>query len=111
MVCWDWKNKVGEVVISTGKRSPHDPFDLMTLSIYEGANCMMVLLYEYQDPTGKDKYIFQGYFDNLDHFKRNFNSLKEEVVRWVFNKTTNDVKKVAQALIKYGFEVHYLPSK
>lgn len=92
-VNWYWKDKAGQITFKSesGKYS---------YNIYAGSNCMAVILYEYKDKeTNKDMYIFQGFWDNLEHLKRCMGIIGK------------DKDNLYQDVIKLKLNIYYLPKE
>ena len=65
---WDWKNKIGEVVINCvwcedGKHKRKD----VTYSLYQG-NAYMICIYEYKE-DGEDMYNLRWFWADKEHMK------------------------------------------
>ena len=92
-VNWYWKDKAGQITFKSkqGKYS---------YNIYAGANCMAVILYEYKHKETKtNMYMFQGFWDNVEHLKR---------CMGIIGDNKDNLYKDA---IKLKLNIYYLPKE
>lgn len=69
---WNWNKKHGEVYIRSNEKT-------YKCNAYFG-NCMLIVVYEFKDTeTGKDKYQFVTFLNDINHLKSRIrnNDLKE----------------------------------
>ena len=61
---WDWNKKIGEAEIARGE-------ERFTVNLYQG-NAFLIMLYEYTDNDGKEKYSMYSFFADEYHAKNCF---------------------------------------
>lgn len=83
---WSWKEKIGEIDLTqerklkSGETWKHN----CTLSLYEG-NAFLIMIHEYKDEEGKDRYNLYSFFANKEHgqillgLKKNYEGKKENI--------------------------------
>lgn len=95
-VNWMWDRKVGYVKDINGNK----------ISLYEGINADLVLLYEYKE-NGVEKYTFYGYVEDAKHLKNMLeNGFAKDAVKFVFtNKASKQSLQHVMLLAKYGVKI------
>lgn len=58
---WDWDIKIGTAVVAQGKQE-------FELNLYQG-NAFLIMIHEYQDQDGVDKYSMYTFFADKEHAK------------------------------------------
>ncbi len=95
-VYWDWKNKCGELTMKDPRNGKY------TINLYEGDNCMTVLLYEYKDQqTNKDMYQFMGFWNDMKHLQNCILGMKG----------STDHENLYKNAVKLKLNTNYLPKE
>lgn len=112
MVKWTWKEMLGKIHCERQLTNETLKFDL---SIYNGTNCLCVIVYEFEE-EGKEKYNFWTFFNDLEHAKRclgvekNYageysNAFKDEWKSITLDSKFKESWKLAKIFSKAGFNV------
>jgi hypothetical protein len=115
MLNWDFKKKMGELVI---EQVHHQEKVKYQINLYQ-ANCLFAGIYEFKNEEGKDMYQVYNFFLDFKHLKR---CLKDGLFagngsdRWIkakLNVYYKDCLKIAELLVKANIkvELYYKESK
>ena len=106
---WDWDKKIGEmeVVQTHGTDAKR-----LTFNLYNGNACL-IIVYEWTEPNGKEKYSVHGFFVDIPHMKNClglnkkggyteniYNTPHERVTKFRFSKKCRDLKKIIPLIIE-----------
>ena len=98
---WDWKHKIGELLIQQGEKQ-------FNISIYKG-NALAIFLHEYKNEKGQEVYSMYNFFCDKDHFKNCTNdktwNYAEEWVKITLWEVPNDFWIILKDLAKRGVTI------
>lgn len=105
-VMWRWDNKMGEVTLT--QHNSKGELRKYKIEIF-AANCLMALIYRYEDVDGTSMYQCHAFYSELDHLKNCLGlnpkkgystNLLGDYEDWRLNTYFKDSIKIAAELIK-----------
>lgn len=110
-IYWDFKNVIGETIVEQDNQQ-------FNITVYEGTNCLAVLLYHFVDEEdNQEKYTLINFFLDLTHLKNQLgltkkfkDNLLSKFKKFQLLMTNKTAVKIANQLIKAGIEVELVKS-
>lgn len=115
---WDWKDKLGELVITDGNRE-------WNIDVYAG-NALAIFVYNYTDEQGEKMYQLHNFFADREHLKNMLGmgkgSYKHEKLEYfsdwrhlklntAYKRTADIVQLLAKAHVDVTIELYYDPNE
>lgn len=109
-IYWDFNNVIGEAIVEKNKQQ-------FNITVYEGTNCLAVLLYHFVDEEdNQEKYNIYSFFLDLTHLKAQLGLIKKfkgsnllyesfGFKKFKLLMANKSAVKIANQLIKAGIEV------
>ena len=94
MLIWSFDKKIGTVDIFN-----YD--EVRTYQLYQG-NAFLIILWEYTDDDGKEKYSVHGFFADKDHAK-NCLGLSKDYTENTYNTNYEQIRKIRINKAKYKY--------
>lgn len=105
MLTWDWKKKIGVAEYQMEGGKP------LTISLYKG-NALIIMLYEYTDNNGNEKYQLINFFTDIQHLnncfkdKDTFKSIMHDFKKFEFLEIpSKDIWKFIMKISEFGIPV------
>ena len=106
---WDWNKKIGEMEVA---QTHENDSRRLTFNLYNGNACL-IMIYEWTELDGKEKYNLHGFFVDIQHMKNCLGLNKkggyeeniyftpyERAVKFRFSKKCRDLKKIVPLIVE-----------